>query len=148
VPTRKRSRGAEARSPERKLRALKREEPAEPEVESDSTGAGEISAKEYPVLLERVYRAEKFPKPRNMVGMVKGLPVEEMEKLILANSTVDEEDLRSLADRRAKKPCLTGWSPMRFRPTACSCCRRASWSPRTVSRTRPQGQGTAGSSWR
>lgn len=88
---------------ERKLRALKREEPAEPEVESDSTGAGEISAKEYPVLLERVYRAEKFPKPRNLVGMVKGLPVEEMEKLILANSTVDEEDLRSLADRRAKK---------------------------------------------
>jgi hypothetical protein len=30
------------------------------------------------------------------------LPVEEMEKLILANSTVDEEDLRHLADRRAK----------------------------------------------
>ena len=29
-------------------------------------------------------------------------PVEEMEKLILANSAVDEEDLRDLADRRAK----------------------------------------------
>ena len=37
-----------------------------------------------------------------MVGMVKGLPVEEMEKLMLANSIVDEEDLRQLGERRAK----------------------------------------------
>jgi hypothetical protein len=65
-------------------------------------GAVEVSASEYPVLLERVYRAEKFPKPRNVIGIVKGLPAEEMEKLILANSTVDEEDLRDLAERRAK----------------------------------------------
>jgi len=34
--------------------------------------------------------------------MVKGLPVEEMEKLILANTVVDEEDLRDLGSRRAK----------------------------------------------
>ena len=58
-----------------------------------------VSDEEYPALLERVYRAEKFPKPRNMVGMVKGLPVEEMEKLMLANSIVDEEDLRQLGER-------------------------------------------------
>jgi outer membrane protein OmpA-like peptidoglycan-associated protein len=37
-----------------------------------------------------------------MVGLVKSLPVSEMEKLILANSTVDEEDLIDLGDRRAK----------------------------------------------
>ena len=37
-----------------------------------------------------------------MIGMVKSLPVEEMEKLMLANSTVDEDNLRNLADRRAK----------------------------------------------
>ena len=37
-----------------------------------------------------------------MVGLVKTLPVEEMEKLILTNSTVDEEDLTDLGDRRAK----------------------------------------------
>lgn len=37
-----------------------------------------------------------------MIGMVKSLPVEEMEKLILANSVVDDEDLRKLGDRRAK----------------------------------------------
>ncbi len=37
-----------------------------------------------------------------MVGLVKGLPVEEMEKLMLANSIVDDEDLRELGERRAK----------------------------------------------
>lgn len=87
---------------ERKVRALKREELTKKAVESGSADAVEVSSKEYPVLLEQVYRAEKFPKPRNLIGLVKGLPVEEMEKLILANSTVDEEDLRHLADRRAK----------------------------------------------
>jgi hypothetical protein len=87
---------------EQRVRALKREELTRKGVESGSADAVEVSAKEYPVLLERVYRSEKFPKPRNLVGMVKGLPVEEMEKLILANSSVDDEDLRDLADRRAK----------------------------------------------
>ena len=85
-----------------KLRALKREDLTKKGLESGSTDAVELGANEYPALLERVYRAEKFPKPRNLLGMVKGLPVEEMEKLILANSAVDEEDLRDLADRRAK----------------------------------------------
>ncbi|MBL8396106.1 MAG: DUF748 domain-containing protein [Candidatus Accumulibacter sp.] len=85
-----------------KVRALKREELTKKAVESGSVDTVEVSAKEYPVLLERVYRAEKFPKPRNLIGMVKGLPVEEMEKLILANTTVGEEELRDLADRRAK----------------------------------------------
>ncbi|HNH24184.1 MAG TPA: DUF748 domain-containing protein, partial [Accumulibacter sp.] len=62
----------------------------------------EISAKDYPGLLERVYRAEKFPKPRNALGLVKTLPVEEMEKLLLAHFSVEDDDLRELADRRAK----------------------------------------------
>lgn len=87
---------------ERKVRALKREELTKKAVESGSADAVEVGSKEYPGLLEQVYRAEKFPKPRNLIGLVKGLPVEEMEKLILANSAVDEEDLRHLADRRAK----------------------------------------------
>ncbi|MDQ5943079.1 MAG: hypothetical protein QG572_1895, partial [Pseudomonadota bacterium] len=48
------------------------------------------------------YKAEKFPKPRNMIGLVKDLPVEEMEKLMMANMKADDEALRDLADRRAK----------------------------------------------
>ena len=85
-----------------KVRALKREDLTKKGVESGSAETVEVDAKEYPALLERVYRAEKFPKPRNLIGMVKGLPVEEMEKLILANTVADEEELRDLADRRAK----------------------------------------------
>lgn len=87
---------------DRKVRALKREDLTKSGVESGSAETVEVSAEEYPALLERAYKAEKFAKPRNMVGLVKSLPVEEMEKLMLANSTVDEEDLRDLGDRRAK----------------------------------------------
>ena len=87
---------------DRKVRALKREEMTKKNVESGAAETVEVSAQEYPALLERVYREEKFPKPRTMVGLVKSLPVEEMEKLMLANSTVDEDDLRELGDRRAK----------------------------------------------
>jgi hypothetical protein len=87
---------------ERKVRALKREDLTKNGVESGSAETVVVGAQEYPALLERVYKAEKFPKPRNMVGLVKTLPVEEMEKLILANSVVDENDLRELGERRAK----------------------------------------------
>ena len=85
-----------------KVRALKREDLAQKGVDRDSLESVEVDAKEYPALLERVYRAEKFPKPRNLIGMVKSLPVDEMEKLILANTVVDDAELRDLADRRAK----------------------------------------------
>ena len=87
---------------ERKVRALKREDLTKKGVEGGSAKTVEVSAKEYPELLDRVYRAEKFPKPRNMIGLTKSLPVEEMEKLMLANSTVDDDDLRGLSERRAK----------------------------------------------
>ena len=87
---------------DRKVRALKREDLTRNGVESGSAETVELSAQEFPVLLERVYKAEKFPKPRNMVGLVKSLPVEEMEKLMLANSNVDADDLLDLGARRAK----------------------------------------------
>lgn len=87
---------------DRKIRAMKREELTRKAVEGGSAEVTVVDAKEYSGLLERVYRAEKFPKPRNLIGMTKGLPVEEMEKLILTNSVVDDEDLRELADGRAK----------------------------------------------
>lgn len=88
---------------ERKVRAMKRKEIKDNEEENDTTGRSvEVTPEEYPALLEQVYKEEKFPKPRNFIGLVKGLPVEEMEKLILANSVIDENDLKGLADRRAK----------------------------------------------
>ena len=87
---------------DRKVRALKREDLTKSGIESESLSSIQVSEEEYPALLERVYKAEKFPKPRNMIGLVKTLPVEEMEKLIITNSVVDEEDLISLGDRRAR----------------------------------------------
>ena len=61
-----------------------------------------ISPAEYPGLVSRVYAAEKFPKPRNMIGLSKDLPVAEMEKLILTSVQVGDDDLRLLAQQRAQ----------------------------------------------
>ena len=94
--------GLKAARLDRKVRAIKREDLTKSGVESGSAETVEVSSEEYPVLLERVYKAEKFPKPRNMIGLVKSLPVEEMEKLIVTNSAVDDDDLRDLGDRRAR----------------------------------------------
>lgn len=85
-----------------KVRALKRDDLTKKDVESGPVEEIEVTTREYPALLERVYRAEKFPKPRNMIGLTKELPVEEMEKLILTNTSIGEEDLRALATRRAQ----------------------------------------------
>jgi hypothetical protein len=84
---------------ERAMRAEKRQDLPE-------TGAVrpriEFSDEEYQTYLTRVYKAAKFPKPRNMIGLLKALPVEEMEKLILANTVATDEDVRQLARRRAE----------------------------------------------
>jgi hypothetical protein len=61
-----------------------------------------IDAAEYPKLLERVYRAAEFKRPRNAIGMLKELPPEEMEALILATLPIDDDALRHLAQDRAQ----------------------------------------------
>ncbi|MGH8455427.1 MAG: DUF748 domain-containing protein [Stenotrophobium sp.] len=60
-----------------------------------------VSDAEYPKYLQKVYDRAKFAKPRNLVGLAKSLPPAEMEKLIYANTPVDEAALRDLAMRRA-----------------------------------------------
>lgn len=67
-----------------------------------SVDSVELSAEEYPVYLKRAYREAKFPKPRNVVGMQKDIPLEEMEKLMLANAKAGDDDVRDLALRRAE----------------------------------------------
>lgn len=56
---------------------------------------------EYSRYLKAIYRREKFPKPRNVFGLVKELPDEEMKKLLIANTVVGEQDLHSLAQERS-----------------------------------------------
>jgi hypothetical protein len=62
-----------------------------------------VEAAEYPKYLTRAYKEEKFPKPRNFLGMAKDLPVPEMEKLMLTNIRVTDDDLRQLAMDRASQ---------------------------------------------
>lgn len=61
----------------------------------------EIPLSEYSKWLKAVYEKEKFPRPRTIIGTLKALPDEEMKKLILANTTVGEQQLRNLARERA-----------------------------------------------
>ncbi|HNC42026.1 MAG TPA: DUF748 domain-containing protein, partial [Nitrosomonas sp.] len=56
---------------------------------------------EYARYLEIVYKASDFEKPKNMIGLSKSLPVDEMKQLILTNTKVSDEALNELAEKRA-----------------------------------------------
>lgn len=86
---------------ERKVRALKIRDLRAKGLDVEP-GSVTVSREEYPALLLRAYRDEKFPKPRNVLGLPKDLPVEEMEKLMMVNSEVDEDDLLALGNQRAQ----------------------------------------------
>ncbi|MEE4252554.1 MAG: DUF748 domain-containing protein, partial [Desulfuromusa sp.] len=60
-----------------------------------------ISDEDYAETLLTVYQEAEFPRPRNLVGMLTELPVPEMQKLLLANIMVGEEQLADLAKGRA-----------------------------------------------
>jgi outer membrane protein OmpA-like peptidoglycan-associated protein len=66
-----------------------------------------LDGSDYATYLTRAYQQAKFPKPRNVLGQTQALLVEDMEKLMLANLAVGEEELRTLATRRAQ--VVQGW---------------------------------------
>jgi hypothetical protein len=82
----------------RKLRQLKEEGNAE-EGKANSVQVQTISDAERTKAVGSIYADAKFEKPRNIIGFSKALPTAEMEKLIMANIPIDEDDLRSLATR-------------------------------------------------
>ncbi|HKQ23274.1 MAG TPA: DUF748 domain-containing protein [Burkholderiales bacterium] len=61
-----------------------------------------VAPEEYEKYLRRAYKAAKFPKPRNAIGFVKDLPVDETEKLMLANIQIRDDDLLELANQRGQ----------------------------------------------
>jgi hypothetical protein len=61
-----------------------------------------VEPAEYERYLTKAYKAAKFPKPRNVIGIAKDLPPAEMEKLMLTNVQVSNEDLVELANTRAQ----------------------------------------------
>jgi hypothetical protein len=67
----------------------------------ESSAMVAIATEEYPDLLWQIYKEAEFPRPRNALGMLQKLPPEEMEKLLLANIIVGEEQLAALAQKRA-----------------------------------------------
>lgn len=87
---------------EGKVEALKVKDMARKGESVEEGGELRVAPAEYPALLARVYKGEDFPKPRNLIGLVKDLPVPEMEKLILANTRVGADDVRLLAQQRAQ----------------------------------------------
>ena len=72
-----------------------------------SPGAVQVSPAEYPDMLKRAYDRETFANPRNLIGLARALPVEEMEKLILTHIEIGEQQLRDLA--RQREEAVRGW---------------------------------------
>lgn len=60
-----------------------------------------VKAEEYPALLKEVYRRADIPKPRNIIGIAKDIPLPEMESLLLASIPVTSDAMRELALARA-----------------------------------------------
>ena len=73
---------------------------------SVATGGGtvtavvSVTAAEYPALLKEVYKRADISKPRSVIGLAKDLPVDDMEKLLLADIKVNEDAMQALALQR------------------------------------------------
>ncbi|XDF37772.1 DUF748 domain-containing protein [Paracidovorax avenae] len=64
-------------------------------------GPDAAQAQAYADALREFYRRMDIPKPRNLLGMARDIPVPEMEALLLAQMKVPEGALRELAQARA-----------------------------------------------
>ncbi len=62
-----------------------------------------VTGEDYPKYLAAAYRAADFPKPRNLIGLLKDLPAAEMETLLLTHASASDDDLRQLANDRAQQ---------------------------------------------
>ncbi|MES2260121.1 MAG: DUF748 domain-containing protein [Pseudomonadota bacterium] len=86
---------------ERKVRALKARD-LQTGGDDLPDGGVKIKAEEYPALLARAFQDEPYAKPRNALGLPKSLTVDEMEKLMLANVSIGNDDLIALGRRRSQ----------------------------------------------
>ncbi|MFN7571999.1 MAG: DUF748 domain-containing protein [Betaproteobacteria bacterium] len=94
--------GLRAAALQARLRAAKARQLARAGGASVPAAQVAIEPQERAALLTTVYGEEKIPdKPRNLIGIAKTLPAEEMEQRLLAYLAPTPEDLRALANRRA-----------------------------------------------
>jgi len=61
----------------------------------------QVTQGDYDRYLERAYYKAKIPKPRNVVGLAKEVPRDQMKKLMIEHAPVSQDDLPKLADGRA-----------------------------------------------
>jgi hypothetical protein len=94
--------GLKQASIERKVKVQKFDDLRREGKAPASAGAVTVEKAEYEKYLRRAYGDERFPKPRNVIGIAKDLPVPEMETLMLTHAQVTDEDLRLLANARAQ----------------------------------------------
>lgn len=96
--------GIRAATLEKKLRGLKQADLA---GKGQSVGAAEeviLMPEERARYLEKLYKKEDLKdKPRNLIGLAKNLPPEEMQTLLLAHFTPNDSDLLTLAETRAQQ---------------------------------------------
>jgi hypothetical protein len=52
--------------------------------------------------LKKAYREADFDKPRNFIGLTKGLPDDDMKRLLAEHAPINEASLRELAQQRAQ----------------------------------------------
>ncbi len=67
----------------------------------ENANSVEVAPDDYDKYLKRAYKAADFPKPRDLIGLDKSLPPDEMKKLMLTNTQVGDKDLERLANARA-----------------------------------------------
>lgn len=70
--------------------------------ESVDTASVKVDPAEYHTFLTRAYKAADFKKPRNLVGLQKTLPDDDMKKALADHAPVDDGSLRTLAQQRAE----------------------------------------------
>jgi flagellar motor protein MotB len=86
----------------RKLKSEKSLALSKDGIDKDGAKSGDVQLLpgEYAKYLTAVYKREKFPKPRNILGVAKELPPEEMKKLIITNTVIGDTELTTLAQER------------------------------------------------
>jgi uncharacterized protein involved in outer membrane biogenesis len=94
--------GLKQASIERKVKAQKMKVLVRQGSAPKSVDDVQVEKTEYERYLKAAYGDESFPKPRNVIGLAKDLPVSEMESLMLKNTQVSDDDMRELANRRAR----------------------------------------------
>jgi len=88
---------------ERAIRVQKQKALASQGESAPALNAVAVDPGEYAKYLANVYRDANLPdKPRNVLGIAKDIPPNEMEALLLASYRVDDEALRALANERAQ----------------------------------------------